>query len=52
MIKLDKRVKRIAVVDTETLGVDKPLVYDFAVTIADKKRKCLYTKKLDSKGSL
>lgn len=37
MIKLDKRVKRIAVVDTETLGVDKPLVYDFAVTITDKK---------------
>lgn len=37
MTKLDKRVKRIAVVDTETLGVDKPLVYDFAVTITDKK---------------
>lgn len=37
MMKLDKRVKRIAIVDTETLGVDKPLVYDFAVTIADKK---------------
>ncbi|MEG2697233.1 MAG: hypothetical protein RR952_06660 [Cetobacterium sp.] len=37
MVKLDKRVKRIAVVDTETLGVDKPLIYDFAVTITDKK---------------
>ena len=37
MTKLDNRVKRIAVIDTETLGVDKPLVYDLAVTITDKK---------------
>ena len=37
MTKLDKRVKRIAVIDTETLGVDQPLVYDLAVTICDKK---------------
>lgn len=37
MMKLDKRVKRIAVLDTETLGVDKPLVYDLGVTITDKK---------------
>ena len=37
MTKLDKRVKRIMVVDTETLGVDQPLVYDLGVTITDKK---------------
>lgn len=37
MTKLDKRVKKIMVLDTETLGVDKPLVYDLGVTITDKK---------------
>ena len=33
---IDKRKKMIAVIDTETLGVDQPLIYDFAVSICDK----------------
>lgn len=33
---MDKRKKYICVMDTETLGVDKPLIYDLGITIADK----------------
>lgn len=33
---MDKRKKYIAVIDTETLGVDKPLIYDLGISIADK----------------
>lgn len=36
---MDKRRKYIAVVDTETLGVVSPLVYDLGVTITDKQGK-------------
>lgn len=35
-MKIDKRRKYIAVIDTETLGVDVPLVYDLGITITDK----------------
>lgn len=34
---MDKRKKYIAVIDTETLGVTTPLIYDLGVTITDKK---------------
>lgn len=44
MMKLDGRKKIIAVIDTETLGVDKPLVYDFAVTIGDKQGNIYFQK--------
>ena len=36
---MDKRRKYIAVIDTETLGVVCPLVYDLGVTITDKQGK-------------
>ncbi|KFZ25855.1 MAG: hypothetical protein KQ78_01811 [Candidatus Izimaplasma bacterium HR2] len=38
--KIDKRIKYLAVFDTETAGsLDNPLVYDIGVTICDKRGK-------------
>lgn len=41
---MDKRKKYICVVDTETLGVDKPLVYDLGITVTDKEAHIIYQK--------
>jgi len=41
---MDKRKKMICVLDTETLGVDQPLVYDLGISITDKQGNICFQK--------
>ena len=41
MIKYDRRKKYFVTMDVETIGVEKPLVYDLGTQSMTKKAMCL-----------